>query len=138
MTILHTLPDDRHSPADQGQPATFRNTETHWWDGSQIYGSDLEIQRAVRTDPATGQLRADGKLHLDARGHLPVDPKSDAPNQELAGVNGNWWVGLSVMHTLFARERVDCRRFELVVPLAPRCGARARSSRASLAGLEVD
>src|SRR5262249_59411193 len=59
MTILHTLPDDLHSPADQGQPATFRNTETHWWDASQIYGSDLKTQRAVRTDPATGQLRAD-------------------------------------------------------------------------------
>jgi len=58
----------------------------------------------VRTDPATGRLRGDGKLHLDARGHLPVDAKNDAPNQELAGVNGNWWVGLSVMHTLFARE----------------------------------
>ena len=23
---------------------------------------------------------------------------------ELAGVNGNWWIGLSVMHTLFSRE----------------------------------
>jgi Animal haem peroxidase len=104
MTILHTLPDDRHSPADQGQPATYRNTETHWWDGSQIYGSDLDIQRAVRTDPATGQVRPDGKLHLDERGHLPVDATSDVPNQELAGVNGNWWIGLSVMQTLFARE----------------------------------
>jgi len=101
---LHTLPDDLHSPADQGQPATFRNTETHWWDASQIYGSDLKTQRAVRTDPATGQLRADGKLHLDARGHLPVDPQGDVPNLELAGVNGNWWIGLSVMQTLFARE----------------------------------
>src|SRR5262249_17340647 len=104
MTSWHTLPDDLHSPADQGQPATFRNTETHWWDASQIYGSDLKTQRAVRTDPATGQLRADGKLHLDARGHLPVDPQGDVPNLELAGVNGNWWVGLSVMQTLFARE----------------------------------
>jgi len=104
MTILHTLPDDLHSPADQGQPATYRNTETHWWDASQIYGSDLKTQRAVRADPATGQLRADGKLHLDVRGHLPVDPEGDVPNLELAGVNGNWWIGLSVMHTLFARE----------------------------------
>ncbi len=26
------------------------------------------------------------------------------PNLELAGVNGNWWIGLSVLHTLFARE----------------------------------
>jgi Animal haem peroxidase len=104
MTILRTLPDDRHCPADQGQPATYRNTETHWWDGSQLYGSNLERQHLVRTDSVSGQLRPDGKIHLDAQGHLPVDPTSDIANLELSGVNGNWWVGLSVFHTLFARE----------------------------------
>jgi hypothetical protein len=104
MTILRTLPDDRRCPADQGQPATYRNTETHWWDGSQLYGSDLGRQQAVRTDPASGQLRADGKIHLDTQGHLPVDQSSEIANLELSGVNGNWWVGLSVLHTLFARE----------------------------------
>jgi hypothetical protein len=104
MTILRTLPDERRCPADQGQPATYRNTETAWWDGSQIYGSDLQIQRRVRTDPVSGQLRADGKIHLDADGHLPLDAASDIANLELAGVNGSWWVGLSVLQTLFARE----------------------------------
>jgi len=104
MTILRTLSDDRRCPADQGQPATYRNTETHWWDGSQLYGSDLGRQQAVRTDPASGQLRADGKIHLDTQGHLPVDQSSEVANLELSGVNGNWWVGLSVLHTLFARE----------------------------------
>jgi Animal haem peroxidase len=104
MTILRTLADDRRCPADQGQPATYRNTETAWWDGSQIYGSDLNIQRRVRTDPVSGQLRADGKIHLDADGHLPLDATSDIANLELAGVNGSWWVGLSVLQTLFARE----------------------------------
>lgn len=104
MTILRSLPDDMRSPADQGQPATYRNTETHWWDASQIYGSALDIQRAVRADPATGKPRADGKIHLDAHGHLPVDSTADVANLELAGVNGNWWIGLSVLHTLFARE----------------------------------
>ena len=29
---------------------------------------------------------------------------SEVANLELSGVNGNWWVGLSVLHTLFARE----------------------------------
>ena len=37
-------------------------------------------------------------------GHLPIDPGSDVRDLELAGVNGNWWIGLSVLHTLFARE----------------------------------
>ena len=106
VSILHTSPDHLRSPADQGQPATYRNNETHWWDGSQIYGSNPDVQRAVRTDPATGQVRADGKLQLDERGHLPLDqrPGNEIPNLELAGVNGNWWIGLSIMHTLFARE----------------------------------
>jgi hypothetical protein len=103
MTILRTLPDDRRCPADHGQPATYRNTETAWWDGSQIYGSDLERQHRVRTDP-NGQVRADGKIHLDRGGHLPLDVQSDVADLELAGVNGSWWIGLSVLHTLFARE----------------------------------
>jgi hypothetical protein len=119
MTILRTLSDDRRCPADQGQPATYRNTETAWWDGSQIYGSDLNIQRRVRTDPVSGQLRADGKIHLDADGHLPLDAASDIANLELAGVNGSWWIGLSVLQTLFAREHnaiVD--RLRLDYPVA--------------------
>src|SRR6185437_15834123 len=76
-------------------------------------GADLVRQRKVRTDPTTGQFLENGKIGLDARGHLPIQPTRDQtqdvddakfPGLELAGVNGNWWLGLSVMHTLFARE----------------------------------
>lgn len=104
MTILRTCPDDRGGPADNGRPATSRNMVTHWWDGSQIYGSDLEMQRQVRSEE-TGLL-PEGKLHLDKTGHLPLDPKpaNGDKEQELAAINGNWWIGLSSMHTLFARE----------------------------------
>jgi hypothetical protein len=104
MTILRTCPDQQRGPADEGRPATYRNIVTHWWDGSQMYGSDLKMQQCVRSAP-TGLL-ASGKLYLDETGHLPLDPEAanKDPMQELAAVNGNWWIGLSSMHTLFTRE----------------------------------
>jgi hypothetical protein len=104
MIVLRTNPDTLVSTADAHQPATYRNTETHWWDASQIYGSSRERQQALRIDPATGALRTDGKLHLQADGHLPLEKHIRHGELELAGMNGNWWVGLSVLHTLFARE----------------------------------
>jgi len=115
MTILRTCPDQQRGPADEGRPATSRNAVTHWWDGSQMYGSDRKMQQCVRGAP-TGLL-ANGKLHLDETGHLPLDPEAanKDPDQELAAVNGNWWIGLSAMHTLFTREHnaiVDRLRIE--------------------------
>jgi hypothetical protein len=105
MTILRTCPDHQRGPRDEGRPPTYRNIVTHWWDGSQIYGSDLRMQCCVRSSP-TKELLPDGKLYLDETGHLPVDPEAadHDPLQELAAVNGNWWIGLSAMHTLFTRE----------------------------------
>jgi hypothetical protein len=129
MTILRTRPDP--SPLPEGRPTTYRNEFTHWWDGSQIYGSDLRLQYRARSDPARhrytadggvelldrSELLPDGKLWLDGRGLLPLDthPQATGPTQEYVPVNGNWWVGLSVMHTLFAREHnaiIDRLRLE--------------------------
>jgi hypothetical protein len=105
MTILHTCPDHQRGPRDEGRSATYRNIVTHWWDGSQMYGSDLRMQHCVRSAPSK-ELLPDGKLYLDETGHLPIDPEAadKDPLQELAAVNGNWWIGLSAMHTLFTRE----------------------------------
>lgn len=112
MTILRSAPDTV-GPADAGQPNAFANIETHWWDGSQIYGSSIERQKLVRTDPVTGAFLTNGKLGLSVSGNLPIiAPDQDIgdaeggrfANQELAGVNGNWWIGLSIFHTIFARE----------------------------------
>jgi hypothetical protein len=105
MTILRTCPDRQRGAGDEGRPATYRNIVTHWWDGSQMYGSDLPTQYCVRSTPAH-QLLPDGKLFLDETGHLPLDPKAadKDPLQEFAAINGNWWIGLSAMHTLFSRE----------------------------------
>ena len=99
MTVRRTMPDPRTVHGDDDQPATFRNTETQWWDGSQIYGSTIDRARRIRAG-GDGELAPDGKIALDEYGHLPLDKNG----LELAGVNGNWWIGLSVIHTLFARE----------------------------------
>ncbi|HLM27043.1 MAG TPA: peroxidase family protein [Thermoleophilaceae bacterium] len=73
----------------------YGNTETHWWDGSQLYGSDKEKQDRLRTF-------RDGKLVIGADGRLPDDP--DQAGVDLAGFNENWWFGLSCLHTLFTKE----------------------------------
>ena len=93
MLINRTLHDDTRPPADTSPLPTYRNLETHWWDGSQMYGSTLERQRQVRSF-------TDGKLTLGADGLLPLDEHG----VDLTGVNANWWVGLSLMHTLFTLE----------------------------------
>ena len=112
MTILRS-PPDAEVAADMGLLAAYTNSETHWWDGSQIYGSSKQREALIRTDPATGLFLTNGKIGLTATGNLPIiKPDDDIgdvdggrfANQELAGVNGNWWIGLSVFQTLFARE----------------------------------
>jgi hypothetical protein len=79
-----------HEPA----ATSFINEVTHWWDGSQIYGSDQATQDRLRS----GKL---GKMRLDADGLLPVDLNTGV---EDAGFMRNWWIGLTMLHTLFVRE----------------------------------
>ncbi|WP_343601090.1 peroxidase family protein [Mycobacterium sp.] len=79
----------------EGCPApVFGNVETHWWDGSQIYGSGTERQAEVRTF-------VDGKIKVGDDGRLL---KSDIPGVDLTGMRENYWVGVGLLHTLFARE----------------------------------
>ena len=107
VSILRTCSDKQRTAADEGRPATVRNMVTHWWDGSQMYGSDAAMQERTRSrSPARSPvgMLANGKLHLDETGHLPLDPEAADKDQEFAAVNGNWWIGLSAMHTLFTRE----------------------------------
>ena len=93
MRIRETIP--LHGEIKDGCPApVFRNSETHWWDASQLYGSDKERQASVRTF-------VDGKIKVDDNGRLP---KSDIPGVDLTGMHENWWVGVGMLHTLFALE----------------------------------
>jgi hypothetical protein len=82
------------APTTDGKPPTYANTETHWWDASQVYGSTLEFQKMIRTNQG-------GKVLLSAQGLVPFDPST---MRALAGVNGNWWLGLALFHTAFMRE----------------------------------
>jgi len=97
MTIPRTRKDPTRTPADDGLPPTYTNTETHWWDASQIYGSDPNFGKLLRSGE-------DGKVNLDAKGLIPVDPSAPHPGIDLAGVQGNWWLGLGILHSLFMQE----------------------------------
>ena len=81
-------------PDGNGGPATWVTTDSHWWDGSQIYGSEPAFAKALRKGEG-------GRLRLDDDGQLPrdLDDKLD-----LTGVAGNFWLGLALLHTLFTRE----------------------------------
>jgi len=102
---------DPTRPADDADPRpSFINTETHWWDGSQLYGSDAATQRLVRSFEG-------GKLKLDADGLLPIDPQTGV---DITGVNSNWWVGLSMLHTVFTLEHnAICDRLRQDFPAWP-------------------
>jgi tetratricopeptide (TPR) repeat protein len=92
MFVGKTQPDPTRMPAD-ATPVTFINEVTHWWDGSQIYGSDLETQHRLRSFLG-------GKLKVDSNGSLLLDKNGI----EETGFLRNWWVGLALLHTLFVRE----------------------------------
>jgi len=83
---------------DDTSPPTYLNTETHWWDGSQIYGSNQESQDWVRSKD--GQKLEDGKLNDDLDSLLPADadPKKNPANEP------GFWVGLAMMNILFRKE----------------------------------
>ena len=96
LTVRRTCADPTRRPEDEaaGLPPTFLNEVTHWWDGSQIYGSDWKTQHGLRAFER-------GHLALTDDGLLPVHEETGA---ESTGFMRNWWVGLGLLHTLFARE----------------------------------
>ena len=92
MLIRRTRRDATRTDKSKDLPPTFTTTETFWWDSSQIYGSSEERQALVR-GPG-------GKLAIGDEGLLPLDERGI----DITGFNENWWVGLSMMHTLFTLE----------------------------------
>src|SRR5690348_5074872 len=82
MQVMRTRPDPT-APPGGNHPPTHTNTETPWWDASQIYGTTPEHQQFVRT----GQ---DGKLRVDTVGLPPIP---DDPATDPRRVPG-FWLGL--------------------------------------------
>lgn len=105
MDIPATTPD-KSTLDRKGYAQTFRNNVTHWWDASHIYGSDQATIDKVRTNPLTGKKYDD---QLITSGHIAVDMKNrklyyDAEGLPITGFNDNWWIGLELIHSLFAME----------------------------------
>lgn len=106
MRIPQTKSDPTRTAADRELPATFINSQSHWWDASSIYGVSEERRREIRTG-------VDGKLVLKD-GHLPLDPETGVA---LTGFSENWWVGLGLLHTLFTLEHnAICDRLKVEHP----------------------
>ena len=96
MRIPRTPPDPTRKPEESELPPTYRNRESHWWDASQIYGNSEEETDKLKNTQDPGKLEVDEKSHL-----LPLDPTT---GELRTGFSDNWWVGLALLHTLFARE----------------------------------
>jgi hypothetical protein len=84
----------RDPSADPAGPPTFVTADTHWWDASQIYGSDPVFAQAIRSGEH-------GRLRITPAGLLPKDVEDHV---DLKGVAGNFWVGLALLHALFMLE----------------------------------
>lgn len=95
MRVRATTPD-RTRTGMSGLPPTFINTVTHWWDLSQVYGSTEERNRTLRSGE-------DGKLAMDD-GMLPNETEAKLDGVDLTGFADNYWIGLSLLHTLFSKE----------------------------------
>lgn len=87
-------PADPPKVPNSTRPPAYVNENTHWWDGSQVYGATTALQAGIRTG-------RDGKVIVGVDGKLGIDP---ATGREITGFTENAWVGLSLLHGLFALE----------------------------------
>ena len=96
MEIEATLADTPLNDTDRIAPA-YGNRNTHWWDGSQIYGNS-----EARTMELRGKA-VNGKLEVDESGLVTFLPR-DKDGVPITGFFANWWLGLEMLHTLFVLE----------------------------------
>jgi len=106
LFVGKTQPDPTRQTVGETTAVTYINEVTHWWDASQIYGSDGDTLKRLRSG-------VDGELRLDDRRLIPAGPNG----VEDTGFVRNWWVGLAMLHTLFVKEHnTICRRLKSKYP----------------------
>ncbi|XP_059294867.1 alpha-dioxygenase 1-like [Lycium ferocissimum] len=71
----------------------YLNRRTPWWDVSEVYGSNTDVLKKVRTFK-------DGKLKLSADGLL----EQDENGKIISGDVRNTWAGLLALQALFVQE----------------------------------
>jgi hypothetical protein len=92
MKVGRSIPE----PAAPGSthPPAYANLNSHWWDASQVYGCDAATCAKLRSGQG-------GQLKMDANNLIPIDPTTGI---DCTGFTDNWWIGLAMLHTLFALE----------------------------------
>ena len=98
--LVHRTPPDPTTPPGQ-RPARRRTStsNTHWWDGSQIYGNsaaEQDVPARARGRPAAAGRRA-------------IRPIPDDPAHNPTLMPG-FWLGLGMMQTLFVHEHNSVAR----------------------------
>jgi hypothetical protein len=102
MVVLRTRPDPTRPPNTADQPPTYINVNSHWWDGSQVYGGSKEEQARRRSG-------VDGKLKVAPNGLIPLDPEALA--------QPGAWLGLLLLFNLFTLEHnAICDRLRAEYP----------------------
>jgi len=94
LEIKRTKADPTRTADEADYPNSYRNKNTHWWDGSQLYGSNKAQSDTIRSFSG-------GRLAVNDDNTLPTEFVSGVP---ITGFNSNWWVGLSMLHQLFVAE----------------------------------
>ena len=100
-------PADAPKVAGSTRPPAYINENTHWWDGSHVYGSSPADQASLRAG-------REGKVLVSPNGRLGIDPVT---GKEITGFTENGWAGLSLLHGLFALEHnAICDRLKALNP----------------------